>query len=75
MRRPAAAVAVTVICAVPNTVGAATVTKADAADPVAGVADTVTVAGFGTVCGGKYSPWGLPFHYPPRPPRLRSGLL
>src|SRR5208283_512060 len=45
---PPAAVAVTVICDVPSTVGAATVTKDDPAVPAAGVAVTVTVAGFGT---------------------------
>jgi len=59
----------------PHTVGAATVTKADDADPVAGVADTVTVAGFGTVCGGKYSPVGLTVPLPAATARLRSGLL
>ena len=50
---PPAAVAVTVICDVPTAVGAATVRKADpGAAPVAGVAVTVTVAGFGTTAGG-----------------------
>jgi hypothetical protein len=53
---PPAAVAVTVICDVPSTVGAATVTKDDPAVPAAGVAVTVTVAGFGTTAGGVYSP-------------------
>ena len=65
---PPAAVAVTVICDVPTAVGAATVRKADpGAAPVAGVAVTVTVAGFGTTAGAEYSPVAsiVPFALPP----------
>jgi hypothetical protein len=62
-----AAVAVTVICDVPSTVGAATVTKEDPGSPAAGVAVTVTVAGSGTTAGGVYSPVPpiVPFALPP----------
>jgi hypothetical protein len=65
---PPAAVAVTVTCDVPTAVGAATVRKADpGAAPVAGIAVTVTVAGFGTTAGGVYSPVPpiVPFALPP----------
>jgi hypothetical protein len=64
---PPTAVAVTVIWDVPTAVGAATVTKADPAVPVAGVAVTVTVAGFGTTAGGEYNPapFIVPFALPP----------
>jgi hypothetical protein len=64
---PPASEAVTVICDVPIAVGAATVTKDDAAVPVAGVAVTVTVAGLGTNTGAAYSPAPLivPFVFPP----------
>jgi hypothetical protein len=50
-----------------HTVGAATVTKDDPAVPVAGVAVTVTVAGFGTTAGAVYIPVPLtvPFVLPP----------
>jgi hypothetical protein len=53
---------------VPTAVGAATVRKADpGAAPVAGVAVTVTVAGFGITAGGVYIPVPLivPFAPPP----------
>ena len=64
---PPTAVAVTVICDVPTAVGAFTFTEADPAVPVAVVAVTVTVAGFGTDAGAVYSPVPstVPFALPP----------
>jgi hypothetical protein len=54
---PPPAVAVTVICDVPNAVGVATVTNVDPGFAAAAdVAVTVTVAGFGTTAGAVYRP-------------------
>jgi hypothetical protein len=66
---PPAAVAVTVICDVPNAVGVSTFTVADPDFVVSAtaVAVTVTAAGFGTTAGVVYSPVAstVPFAFPP----------
>ena len=65
---PPAAIAVTVICDVPNRVGVCTVTAADPGEVAAAdAAVTVTVAGFGTSAGAVYSPVAstAPFALPP----------
>jgi len=66
---PPAAVAVTVICEVPNPVGVSTFTVAepDFVASAAAVAVTVTTAGFGTTAGVVYSPVPStePFALPP----------
>ena len=65
---PPAAVAVTVICDVPNPVGASTVTAADPGEVAsADVAVTLTAAGFGVAAGVVYNPVPstVPFAPPP----------
>ena len=69
---PPAAVAVTVMCHAPSSVGGATVTKADpGAVAAADVAVTVTVACIGTTAGAVYNPvpstvpFALPLPLPP----------
>jgi len=66
---PPAAVAVTVICDVPNPVGVSTFTVADPdfVASAAAVAVTFTAAGFGTTAGVVYSPVAstVPFAFPP----------
>lgn len=60
---PPVAVAVTVICDVPNAVGVATVTKVDPGKVAsADEAVTVTVTGFGTTAGAVNNP--VPFTVP-----------